>query len=310
MNDALPLNFDPAGIVLLNAIIALMMFGVSFELRPADFRRIAARPAGAFAGLAAQAVITPAATCLFTWVFNVDPALALGMMLVAACPSGALSNILTWRARGTVALSVSLTAISSLAAIVLTPFNFALYGWLNPQTRELLREIAIPVGGILAQVALVLAVPMLLGMLVGARAPRVAKVVERPLRTVSLLVLTAFVVVAFVENRALFVARFPEFFWLVVGQNAMALAIGMMVARAARLGDADRRAVTIEVGIHNSALGLAILFTFFPAAGSMMLITAFWGVWHLVSGLVLTSWWARRPPVEALAPMPDTAVRA
>ncbi len=302
MNDALPLHFDPSGLVLLNAIIALMMFGVSLELRVADFRRVAARPAGAVAGLAAQAVLTPAATCLFTWVFDVDPALALGMMLVAACPSGALSNILTWRARGTVALSVSLTAISSLAATVLTPFNFALYGWINPRTRELLQEITIPVGGILAQVALVLALPMLLGMFVGARAPRVAAVVERPLRTVSLLVLIAFIVVAFTENRGLFVTRFPDFFWLVVGQNAMALAIGMLVARAAGLGDADRRAVTIEVGIHNSGLGLAILFTFFPAAGSMMLITAFWGVWHLVSGLVLTWWWGRHPPLEVAAP--------
>lgn len=310
MNDALPLDFDPSGLVLLNAIIALMMFGVSLELRVADFRRVAARPAGAFAGLAAQAVLTPAATCLFTWVFRVDPALSLGMMLVAACPSGALSNILTWRARGTVALSVSLTAISSLAATVLTPLNFALYGWLNPRTRELLQEITIPVGGILAQVALVLALPMLLGMFVGVRAPRVAAVVERPLRTVSFLVLIAFIVVAFAENRGLFLSRFPDFFWLVVGQNAMALTIGMLVARAAGLGDADRRAVTIEVGIHNSGLGLAILFTFFPAAGSMMLITAFWGVWHLVSGLVLTTWWGRRPPLDVARAGTVGAVRA
>jgi len=298
MNDALPLKFDPSGLVLLNAIIALMMFGVSLELRVADFRRVAAKPAGAMAGLAAQAVLTPAATCLFTWLFDVEPSLALGMMLVAACPSGALSNILTWRARGTVALSVSLTAVSSLAATVLTPFNFALYGWLNPNTRALLQEIRIPVGGILAQVALVLALPMLLGMLVGVRAPRVRARVERPLRTVSFLVLIAFIVLAFVENRALFVERFGDFFWLVVGQNAMALGIGLLVARAAGLGDADRRAVTIEVGIHNSGLGLAILFTFFPAAGSMMLITAFWGVWHLVSGLALTGWWGRRPPID------------
>lgn len=298
MNDALPLKFDPSGLVLLNAIIALMMFGVSLELRVADFRRVAAKPAGAMAGLAAQAVLTPAATCLFTWMFDVEPSLALGMMLVAACPSGALSNILTWRARGTVALSVSLTAVSSLAATVLTPFNFALYGWLNPNTRALLQEIRIPVGGILAQVALVLALPMLLGMLVGVRAPRVRARVERPLRTVSFLVLIAFIVLAFVENRALFVERFGDFFWLVVGQNAMALGIGLLVARAAGLGDADRRAVTIEVGIHNSGLGLAILFTFFPAAGSMMLITAFWGVWHLVSGLALTGWWGRRPPID------------
>ncbi len=299
MNDALPLAFDPSGLLLLNAIIACMMFGVSLDLRATDFARVLRAPSGAVAGLLAQAVLTPALTCLLTWVLDVEPALALGMMLVAACPSGALSNILTWRARGTVALSVSLTAVSSLAATVLTPFNFALYGWLNPRTRELLQEIRIPVGGILAQVALVLALPMLLGMLVGTRAPAFAKRAEQPLRTASLLVLLAFISLAFWENRGLFVSRFDDFFWLVVGQNAMALAIGALVARLAGLGDADRRAVIIEVGIHNSGLGLAILFTFFPAAGSMMLITAFWGVWHLVSGLALTAWWGRRPPLPA-----------
>lgn len=299
MNDALPLRFDPSGLVLLNAIIALMMFGVSLDLRWSDFQRVAARPAAPVAGLFAQAVIVPALTCLLTWVFRVDPVLSLGMILVAACPSGALSNILTWRARGSVALSVSMTAVSSLAAMVLTPLNFALYGWLNPRTRVLLAEIAIPAGGILAQVALVLALPMLLGMLVGHRAPRFAAASDRPLRVVSLLVLLAFVAVAFAENRGLFVARFGDFFWLVVAQNAMALGVGAGIATALRLGDADRRALTLEVGIHNSGLGLAILFTFFPAAGSMMLITAFWGVWHLVSGLVLAGWWARRTPVPA-----------
>jgi len=299
VNDALPLRFDPSGLVLLNAIIALMMFGVSLDLRWSDFQRVVARPAAPVAGLFAQAVVVPALTCLLTWVLRVDPVLSLGMILVAACPSGALSNILTWRARGSVALSVSMTAVSSLAAMVLTPLNFALYGWLNPRTRELLAEIAIPAGGILAQVALVLALPMLLGMLVGHRAPRFAAASDRPLRVVSLLVLLAFVAVAFAENRGLFVARFGDFFWLVVAQNAMALGVGAAIATALRLGDADRRALTLEVGIHNSGLGLAILFTFFPAAGSMMLITAFWGVWHLVSGLALAGWWARRTPVPA-----------
>lgn len=299
MNDTLPLAFNPSGLVVLNAIIAFMMFGVSLDLRTADFVRVWRQPAGAVAGLSAQAVLTPALTCLLTWVFKVDPALSLGMMLVAACPSGALSNVLTWRARGTVALSVSLTAVSSLAATVLTPFNFALYGWLNPRTRELLADIAIPVGGILAQVALVLALPMLLGMLVGTKAPAFAARAERPLRSLSLLILLVFIAVAFWENRGLFVERFGSFFWLVVGQNAMALGIGWAVARLARLSDADARAVIIEVGIHNSGLGLVILFTFFPTAGSMMLITAFWGVWHLVSGLLLTAWWGRRPPVVA-----------
>lgn len=295
MNDALPLRFDPSGLVLLNAIIALMILGASLDLRVEDLRRVVRRPAGVLAGLSAQAVLTPAATCLLTWAFRVDPALSLGMMLVAACPSGALSNVLTWRSRGNVALSVGLTTVSSLAATVLTPFNFALYGWLNPRTRTLLQEVTLPVGGILLQVLLVLALPVLVGMLIGAKSPRFAARAERPLRGFSFLVLMAFIAGAFLENRALFVARFGDFFWLVVLQNLMALGIGLLVARLARLDEADTRAVTLEVGIHNSGLGLAILFTFFPAAGSMMLITAFWGVWHLVSGLALSAWWARRP---------------
>jgi BASS family bile acid:Na+ symporter len=239
-------------------------------------------------------------TCLLSWVFNVEPSLALGMILVAACPSGALSNILTWRARGSVALSVGMTTVSSLAATVLTPANFALYGWLNPNTRALLREVSIPVGGILIQVALVLALPVLLGMLVGTRAPAVARRVEGPLRGLSFLILIAFIAGAFWENRGLFVARFGDFFWLVVLQNAMALGIGYGLARFLRLSEPDTRAVTIEVGIHNSGLGLAILFTFFPTAGAMMLITAFWGVWHLVSGLLLSTYWGRRAPAEAV----------
>ncbi len=300
MNDALPLNFDPSGLAVLNAIVALMVFGASLDLRWADLQRVAAKPAGIIAGLSAQAVLTPALTCLLTWVLRVDPALSLGMMLVAACPSGALSNVLTWRSRGNVALSIGLTTISSLAATVLTPFNFAFYGWLNPRTRELLQEVTLPMGGILAQVAVVLALPVVLGIVVGSTAPRIARRLERPLRSLSLLVLMAFIAGAFWENRTLFVDRFSEFFWLVVLQNAMALGIGLFVARMARLDDADTRAVTIEVGIHNSGLGLAILFTFFPAAGSMMLITAFWGVWHLVSGLAISTYWGRRPPTAAV----------
>lgn len=299
MNDALPLKFDPSGLVALNAIVALMVFGASLDLRWDDLKRVVARPAGVIAGLSAQAVLTPSLTCLLTWIFKVDPALSLGMMLVAACPSGALSNVLTWRSRGNVALSIGMTTVSSLAATVLTPFNFAFYGWLNPRTRELLQEVSLPIGGILAQVALVLALPVVMGIVVGSTAPQVARRLEQPLRSLSLLVLMAFIAGAFWENRTLFLERFGDFFWLVVLQNAMALGIGLFVARLARLDDADTRAVTIEVGIHNSGLGLAILFTFFPAAGSMMLITAFWGVWHLVSGLALSAFWGRRPPVTS-----------
>jgi len=287
--------FEPRSLILLNLILALMMFGVSLSLRLEDFKRIVLSPIAPIAGLFAQFFLLPLATCLFTWALNIDPELALGMILVASCPGGSFSNIMTWLARGNVAVSVSMTAVSSLAAAILTLVNFAFYGWLNPHTREYLTKITIEPSSILILVLLVLALPLVLGMVTGRRLPDLVVRLQKPLRIFSLLVLIAFVAIAFSSNFALFLERFHSFFWLVVGHNLLALFLGYGMGLMLKLPVADRRAVTLEVGIQNSGLGLVILFTFFPEAGGMMLITAFWGVWHLVSGLTLSQIWARIP---------------
>ena len=287
--------FEPRSLILLNLILALMMFGVSLSLRLEDFKRVVLSPIAPIAGLFAQFFLLPLATCLFTWALNIDPELALGMILVASCPGGSFSNIMTWLARGNVAVSVSMTAVSSLAAAILTPVNFAFYGWLNPHTREYLTKIMIEPSSILILVLLVLALPLVLGMVTGRCLPDLVVRIQKPLRIFSLLVLMAFVAIAFSSNFALFLERFHSFFWLVVGHNFLALSLGYGMGLMLKLPVADRRAVTLEVGIQNSGLGLVILFTFFPEAGGMMLITAFWGVWHLVSGLTLSQIWARIP---------------
>lgn len=287
--------FEPRSLILLNLILALMMFGVSLSLRLEDFKRVVLFPIAPIAGLFAQFFLLPLATCLFTWALNIDPELALGMILVASCPGGSFSNIMTWLARGNVAVSVSMTAVSSLAAAILTPVNFAFYGWLNPYTREYLTKITIEPSSILILVLLVLALPLVLGMVTGRRLPDLVVRIQKPLRIFSLLVLMTFVAIAFSSNFALFLERFHSFFWLVVGHNLLALSLGYGMGLVLKLPVADRRAVTLEVGIQNSGLGLVILFTFFPEAGGMMLITAFWGVWHLVSGLTLSQVWARIP---------------
>lgn len=304
MQSSLTVQFDPASLILLNGILALMMFGVSLNLKPADFRRVLTIPRAPVAGLFAQFLLLPLATCLFTWALKVDPQLALGMILVASCPGGSFSNIMTWLGKGSVAVSVSMTAVSSLVATVMTPLNFALYGWLNPHTRAYLTEITLEPGNILLLVLLVLAVPLVLGMLTGGRFPRLAIRSEKPLRYLSLLIFLGFVAIAFMNNVDLFLEKFHTFFWLVVGHNLLALALGYGMARAMKLAVPDQRAVTMEVGIQNSGLGLVILFTFFPEAGGMMLITAFWGVWHLVSGLTLSQIWARRP--VPVTPSPES----
>jgi BASS family bile acid:Na+ symporter len=282
-------------LTVLNVLLAFMMFGVSLSLRLADFRRIVRAPVAPAVGLVAQFVLLPAGTCLATYLLDLDPELALGMMLVAACPGGSFSNVLTWLARGNVAVSVSMTAVSSLAATVLTPLNFALYGSLNPHTRDLITDIDVDRGDLLLLVLLVLAVPMVLGSALGTRFPGIAERSERPLRIASMVIFLAFVAIAFGNNLDLFLDEFHTFFWLVVCHNALALGLGYGMARAARLPESDRRAVTLEVGIQNSGLGLVIGFTFFPELGGVLLIAAFWGVWHLVSGLTLAQIWSRRP---------------
>lgn len=292
MSGALPIQFDPASLILLNIIMAAMMFGVSLTLKLDDFKRIFKAPVAPLAGLFAQFLLLPLATCLATWALNIDPELALGMILVACCPGGSFSNVMTWLGKGNVAVSVSMTAVSSLAATVLTPLNFAFYGWLNPHTREYLTQISLQPGSILLIVLLVLALPLILGMFSGKRWPALALRSEKPLRIISLLVFLGFVGIAFSNNFDLFIERFNSFFWLVVAHNLLALSLGYGMARLMKLPVADRRAVTMEVGIQNSGLGLVILFTFFPNAGGMILITAFWGTWHLVSGLTLSQIWA------------------
>jgi BASS family bile acid:Na+ symporter len=285
--------FSPQSLFVLNIILAGMMFGVSLQLTGADFRRIFQSPRAPVAGLVAQFLLLPAATCLVTWLLAVPAPLALGMMLVASCPGGTFSNVMTWLGRASVPVSVSMTAVSSLAAVVMTPFNFALYGWLNPHTRSMLREIELDPLQMLTLVGLVLALPMLLGMVFGHRHPRLAQRAEKPMRLVALFVLGGFVAIAVARNFHLFLEYGDRISGLVIVHNLAALGLGAFAGWLIRLPRDERRAVTMEVGIQNSALGLSILFNFFPEAGGMMLITASWGVWHLISGLVLALLWSR-----------------
>ena len=285
--------FSPQSLILLNGILAGMIFGVSMGLRRDDFVRVLRQPRAPAAGLVAQFLLLPAATCLATVAFSVPAELALGMILIASCPGGTFSNIMTWLGRASVPVSVSMTAVSSLAAIVMTPLNFGLYAQLNPATRELLRGISLEPMNILLLVALVLVLPMLLGMAVGKRHPQWATGAEKPMRVVTLLVFLCFVVIAFSRNQQLFMEYADRILILVALQNIGALLLGDLAGRLIKLPQSERRAVTMEVGIQNSALGLSIIFTFFPQAGGMMLIAGFWSFWHLLAGLCLAYYWSR-----------------
>jgi len=293
--DGVVLNFSPGSLMLLNAILAVVMFSIALDLSPAQFRALARAPRPVIAGFLSQFLALPAATYLLVLALEPRPSIALGLMLVAACPGGNISNFLTHRAGGNTALSVSLTALATLGAVVLTPLNIALWGGLYAPTRAILQATAIDPVQVLVTVVVLLAVPLALGMMLNARNPGVAARIRRPLQTLSMVIFVAFIVAALAANWGYFLDLAGLVAGLVIAHNALALALGFGVATLFSLTPADRRAITIETGIQNSGLGLILIFAFFGGLGGMAVVAAFWGMWHAISGLALALVWGRRP---------------
>lgn len=297
--DEAMLNFSPASLMLLNAILAVVMFAIALDLRAAQFRALGRAPKPLVAGFVAQFLALPAATWLLVVAVQPRPSVALGLILVAACPGGNISNFLTHRAGGNTALSVSLTALASVGAIVLTPLNIALWGGLYAPTRAILVRTAIDPVQVAVTVVFLLVLPLALGMVVNARAPALAARIRRPMQILSMVIFVGFILAALAANWQHFLDLAGVVAGLVVAHNALALALGFAIATLAGLAPRDRRSITIETGIQNSGLGLILIFAFFGGLGGMAVVAAFWGMWHAISGLALAVLWGRRPLPEA-----------
>jgi BASS family bile acid:Na+ symporter len=293
--DQIRLNFSPEGLIALNAVIGLMMLGVSLDLKLKDFKRIFVSPKGPAIGLGAQFFLLPAFTFLLTLVLRPTPSMALGMILIAACPGGNLSNIMTYLANGNTAVSVSMTAVSTAASIVLTPLNLAIWGSINPATGPILRRVSLNPLDVLITIGLILGVPMIIGMTLSRVFPALADKIRRPFRVFSFFIFLAFVGAALAANWQIFLQVIGLVVVVVLIHNALALNLGYWSARLFRLAPRDVRAVAIEVGIQNSALGLILIFNFFEGLGGMAIIAAWWGIWHIIAGLSVALFWSRRP---------------
>lgn len=293
--DQIHLNFSQSGLLALNAVIGLMMYGMALDMRLEDFIRVARSPKGPAIGLGAQFILLPAFTYLLTLILPVTPSMALGMMLVAACPGGNLSNVMTYLAGGNAALSVSMTAVSTAAAVVMTPFNLALWGSLNPATHAILRKVSLNPMDVFQTIVLILGIPLLLGIITSRFYPRLADRIRKPFKLVSIVIFCLFVAAALGANWQNFLRAIGLVAFGVFVHNALALAIGYTSASVFGLAERDRRAVSIEVGIQNSALALVLVFQFFGGLGGMAIIAGWWGIWHIISGLTMVFFWSRRP---------------
>lgn len=317
--DHVRLNFSGDGRLLLNLAIAFIMFGVALELQLADFQKLFRKPKPALVGILSQFFLMPLLTLGIVLALGnyITPAIGLGMILVSACPGGNISNFISSLARGNVALSVSLTAFSSIGGLILTPFNFAFWGNLyieiygNTMAMNALPALEIEWLSVLETIVVILGIPLVLGVLFRAKYPLLAMRSLVTIKRLSILVFITMIAVIFAKNYELFVKYIQYIFLIVLVHNALALTMGYVTGKVFRLSAQDCKTVAIETGIQNSGLALALLFNpaIFPAEmaiGGMAFIAAWWGVWHIVSGLAIAGYWSgfSLRPAHKTAPAP------
>lgn len=297
--DSIQVTLNAGGMNTINIVLAFVMFGVALGIQPKIFADVFKQPKSVLLGVCYQLILLPAFTFLLALAFgsSISPMMALGMILVASCPGGNISNFMSSLSKANVELSVSLTAISTALAVFTTPANFYIWGNLYLHTANIAGEIptlTIPLWDVFKTIVILLGIPLVLGILTSQYLPKVANALKKPLQWLSIVFFLAMVVMSFWSNRVAFMQCVKYIFIVVLIHNLLALGIGFGVGTLFKVPFKDRRTLTVETGIQNSGLGLALLlgtslFANFPPHGGLLVITAWWGVWHIVSGLTVST---------------------
>lgn len=296
--DSIQVTLNQGGMSTINIILAFVMFGVALGIKPRMFVDIFRKPKSVILGACCQLILLPFFTFLLALALkdHISWTMAMGMILVAACPGGNISNFISSISKANIELSVSLTAISTALAVFTTPFNFWLYGNLYLRLASVAGEVpqlAIPLWDVFKTIFILLGIPLTLGILTTQYLPKLAEKLKKPFRICSVVFFLAMVVLSFVGNIQAFLQCIQYIFLVVLLHNLLALSTGFGVGAAFKLGPSDRRTITIETGIQNSGLGLVLLlgtsiFNNFPPHGGTLVITAWWGIWHIISGLCVS----------------------
>ena len=231
---------------------------------------------------------------LATLALDLPANIEAAMILVAACPGGSLSNVVTHMGRGNTALSVSISAVASVIALFATPFNFSWMIAANPQTAAWLRELSIDPSGIWLSLVLLLGIPLTLGLVFSHRLPALTQRIRKPLGHFAVAALILFIVAGLIKERQLLTLGLLPTLLLVVLHNASGLLLGWVTSIAMRVSERDRRAIMIEGGMQNSGLALGIIAVQFNSDLGMVTLASLWGIWHIVSGMGLALYWRRK----------------
>ena len=286
------IDFSEDKLLFLNLSLAFIMFGVALGIETKNFQELLRNPRSVITGVISQFILLPALTFLLVILINPIAGLGLGMILVAACPGGNLSNFFSSVSKGNVALSITLTAIATILAMVMTPINFELYSNLYLGDKLEL-DVKMDAIEIMKTVFFLLVIPLIIGIVFSAKLPVLTKKINRPIKILSFLMLIAIIVAAFLSNLDKFIEYWHYIVGLVFVHNLLALGSGYGLSKLFGNKEQDNRTISIETGIQNSGLGLVLIFSIFDGNGGMALITAWWGIWHIISGIAISLMYSR-----------------
>ena len=292
--DAIRIDFSSDTAFIMNICVAFLMFGVALDMKVSDFKRVVEYPKSVAVGLTSQLIILPILTVILLKVWGPMPSMALGLLLIASCPGGNISNFAVHLGKGNTALSVTLTSIVTLSAFLITPITFSLWSKLIPETQPILTRISVSPIEMVKIIMQLIIVPLVIGMFINHRFPKFTAKVRKPISTISLLMFMSFIFFAVFSNRANIVKYLHLVFVLVVVHNVITMLAGYYWAKLNKRNLADRRAICMETGIQNAGLGIVIILNFFGEYGGMMLVAAFWGVWELISAFSVAMFWNYR----------------
>jgi len=299
--DAINIELNAGGMDVINIVLAFIMYGIALGIKPHTFIDIAKNPKSAILGMVCQVILLPLLTFLLTLAFGswISWSMALGMILVASCPGGNISNFFSSFSKANIELSVCLTALSTSLAVLATPFNFWFYGNMylkyisNAGIAADVPYLSIPLWDVFKTIVILLGIPLVAGVLTSHFLPKVAHALKKPFQWLSIIFFAALVVLSFMGNFESFLKCMKYIVLVVFVHNLLALLIGYTTSKTFKVSEKDKRTLTIETGIQNSGLGLVLLlgtsvFADLPPHGGMLVITAWWGIWHIISGFAVS----------------------
>lgn len=292
--EQVQINAGSDALIMLKVCLAFILFSLAIDIKKEDFATVYSNPKSVLIGCFSQIVVLPFFTFILVLILKPPTSIALGMMLVAACPCGNMSTYMSYLAKGFIPLSITITAISTLSASFTTPFNFYFYASHYAPAKALLQEIHISFLSLLSSILLLLVLPLFTGISLKAYFPEFVNKINKPVKIAALVFFLVFLIGAFLNNRQVFIEHLPEIFGIVCLQNFLAFMIGYFLPKLFKLPETHCRSISIETGIHNSGLGLILVMTFFNGNGGMALIAAWWGIWHIITGSIFAFYWNKK----------------